>query len=114
MLSVPDPIFHTQSIDLRSAYAPTQQIEDGLLYRWMKDADDYGADLPRADGLWELVTGKEEKKNEAGEVTRPAKAPTVRAMKSESRFVFIDDGMHEDLSLAFVSFSTMGYEGMDG
>lgn len=68
---------------------PNTQIEDGLLYRWMKDADDYGADLKRADGLWKLVAGEKEKKNEAGEVTRPARAPTLRAAKSECCFVFL-------------------------
>lgn len=63
-----------------------RQIEDGLLYRWIKDASDYNADLVRGDELWKLVTRQKEVKNEAGEVTRPANEPTLHARKSELFF----------------------------
>lgn len=63
------------------------QIEDDLLYRWMKDASDYDADLPRGGAtLSKLVAGEKEVKNEAGEVTRLAKEPTLHAKKSEMLF----------------------------
>eukprot|EP00752_Nemacystus_decipiens_P002622 g2455.t1 len=64
------------------AAASSSEIEDGLLYRWMKDASDYDADLQRGGALWKLVAGEKEVKNEAGEVTKPAKEPTLRAKKS--------------------------------
>lgn len=53
----------------------------------MKDASEYDANLPRGDALWKLVAGEKEVKNEAGEVTSPAKEPTLRAKKSERAVV---------------------------
>ena len=64
------------------------QIEDDLLYRWIKDASDYDADLGRGGELWKLVARQKEVKNEAGEVTRPANEPTLRAKKSELYILF--------------------------
>ena len=62
------------------------QIEDGLLYRWMKDSSEYHAELPHGGAMWKLVAREKEVKNEAGEVTKPAMEPTLRAKKGELFF----------------------------
>lgn len=52
----------------------------------MKDSSEYHAELPHGGAMWKLVAREKEVKNEAGEVTKPAMEPTLRAKKGELFF----------------------------
>ncbi|CAB1101745.1 unnamed protein product [Ectocarpus sp. CCAP 1310/34] len=43
---------------LRWAASSSDEIEDGLLYRWMKDASDYGASFSKSNKFFKLVAGE--------------------------------------------------------
>lgn len=48
------------------------QIGDELLYRWIKDAHEYGAELPDGTGKSVMVLGADEVKDASGTVVREA------------------------------------------
>lgn len=59
------------------------QISDELLYRWILDADDYGAALPDGNGNSDWVLGVEVK-DASGAVEREA-TPGLRTTKRRAR-----------------------------
>eukprot|EP00904_Undaria_pinnatifida_P011263 jgi/Undpi1/7267/HiC_scaffold_22.g09740.m1 len=66
------------------AAASNQEISDELLYRWILDADDYGAALPDGNGNSDWVLGVDEVKDASGAVEREA-TPGLRTTKRRAR-----------------------------
>ncbi|CAM9623088.1 unnamed protein product [Ectocarpus sp. 4 AP-2014] len=79
----PDELFSEFWPLLLWAASSSDEIEDGLLYRWMKDASDYGASFSKSNRFFKLVAGEAVAKDKAGAAaTEAAKSVTLRAEKS--------------------------------
>ncbi|CAN0387553.1 unnamed protein product, partial [Ectocarpus sp. 12 AP-2014] len=64
------------------AASSSDETEDDLLYRWMKDASDYGASFSESNKFFKLVVGETVAKDKAGAAaTEAAKSVTLRAEK---------------------------------
>ncbi|CBJ30296.1 expressed unknown protein [Ectocarpus siliculosus] len=100
----PDELFSEFWPLLLWAVSSSDEIEDGLLYRWIKDASGYGASFSKSNKFFKLVAGETVAKDKTGEAaTEAAESVTLRAQKGGmdmrgglNRFLKLNDNTSEN------------------